>query len=50
MAELSVFQHADAVAIIRDGFPTVTALLLLALAGAMAASAVVFFQRRDLAA
>ena len=50
MAELSVFQHADAVAIIRDGFPSVTALIMLALAGAMAVSAVVFFQRRDLAA
>lgn len=50
MAELSVFQHADAVAIIRDGFPAVTALIMLVLAGAMAAFAVMFFQRRDLAA
>jgi hypothetical protein len=50
MAELSVFQHADAIAILRDGFPVVTAVIMLILAGIMAASAVGFFQRRDLAA
>lgn len=50
MAELSVFQHADAVAIIRDGFPVVTALILLALAAVMAVVAAGFFQSRDLAA
>ena len=50
MAELSVFQHADAVAIIRDGFPVVTALIMLAISVAMAATAVSFFQQRDLAA
>jgi ABC-2 type transport system permease protein len=50
MAELSVFQHADALAIIRDGFPVATALILLALAVVMAVAAASFFQRRDLAA
>lgn len=50
MAELSVFQHADAVAIIRDGFPTGTAIIMLVLAGVMAVFAVAFFQRRDVAA
>lgn len=50
MAELSVFQHADAVAILRDGFPAITALIMLVLASAMAAFAVRFFQHRDLAA
>lgn len=50
MAELSVFQHADAIVILRDGFPVVTALILLGLAAVMAVAAAGFFQSRDLAA
>jgi ABC-2 type transport system permease protein len=50
LAELSVYHQSDAVAIIRDGFPVVTALILLAMAAAMAVAAASFFQSRDLAA
>jgi ABC-2 type transport system permease protein len=50
LAQLSVFEHADAVAIISDGFPVLNALVLLAIAAGLIFAAVRLFERRDLAA
>lgn len=49
MAELSVFHHSDAMLILRNGFPVVTAFIMLVLTVLMAFAAARFFQRRDLA-
>lgn len=50
MAQLSIFKHADALAVIRDGIAPLPSLILLILAASVAYAAVVLFQRRDLAA
>jgi ABC-2 type transport system permease protein len=49
LAEFSIFEQADAVSIITDGFPVLTALILLALSAGMAVVAIGLFERRDLA-
>jgi hypothetical protein len=50
LAQLSIFQHADALTVIRTGFAPLTALILLVVAIVMTLGAVGVFQRRDLVA
>lgn len=49
MQQLSVFHHADASRVLLNGFPLIAALVILIVAGALAAASARLFTRRDLA-
>lgn len=49
MAQLSIFQHIDALGVIRGGLAPLPTLVMLGIAAVMTAAAVAFYQRRDIA-